>query len=56
MSADTIVRLIGLAMALTLVLANGRLRALPWRRQLALALVWIGLIVLAALLFRGFDR
>lgn len=51
MSADTLVAVIGVLMALMIVGANGGLRRLPARRMLALAAVWGVVIVIVALAF-----
>jgi hypothetical protein len=55
-TGDKIVAIIGIVMALVLVLANGRLRQLPWRANAWMAGVWLVLIIAAAVLFAGFRR
>lgn len=56
LDGDTVVRVIGLLMALMLVLSNGRLRTMSSRSKFAMAAVWAVLITAAALLFSGFHR
>jgi len=56
MSGDRVVAIIGLLMALALVLANGRLRAMPVGKSVRYAAIWVAIIVVAALLFSGFRR
>lgn len=51
---ERFVAIIGLMMALTLVLANQRLRNIGLKRVLAFSVIWIGIIALAAMIFRGF--
>ncbi|MCW1383515.1 hypothetical protein OLX02_11860 [Novosphingobium sp. KCTC 2891] len=56
MSADRIVVIIGIAMALMLVLSNGRLKRQPKQKMLMMAAGWAVLIILAGLAFAGFRR
>ena len=51
MSGDKLIAVVGIVMALILVGANGRLRAMPLRRQALMALGWIAIIVVVALAF-----
>lgn len=51
MSADTLVAIIGLAMALLLVGANGALQRLPRQRMLRMVGIWIILIGAAVAVF-----
>jgi hypothetical protein len=53
---DRFVALIGIVMALVLVLANGRLRALKLSSGLMMAAVWLAVILAAALAFAGYRR
>lgn len=55
MSADTLVAITGIVMALVLVGANGGLRRLPRQRMLGMAAIWLVVILVAALAF-GFVR
>lgn len=56
MSGDRLVGLIGIAMALVLVMANGGLRRLPLGTKARMAAIWIVIIVVAAAVFAGFRR
>lgn len=56
MSGDKVVAIVGIAMALVLILANGRLRRMPMRSAAIMAAVWVGIIVVAAIVFAGFRR
>ncbi|WP_225206211.1 hypothetical protein [Novosphingobium huizhouense] len=51
MNGDKLIAIVGIVMALILVGANGRLRAMPRRRQALMALGWIAIIVVVALAF-----
>jgi hypothetical protein len=55
-SGDVIVALIGLAMALTIILAQGRARQFASRKGMVMALIWLVIFIAAALLFRHFPR
>lgn len=56
MTPDKFVALIGIMMALTLVLANGRLRGLKLSSGMMMAGAWVVIILAAALAFAGFRR
>ncbi|WP_226015576.1 hypothetical protein [Novosphingobium sp. FKTRR1] len=56
MTTDSIVQLIGIAMALTLVLANSRLRATPMRQRIVIGAAWVVIIAVTAYAFAGFHR
>jgi hypothetical protein len=53
---DKFVALIGIVMALVLVLANGRLRAVKPSSGMMMAGAWVAIIFAAALLFAGYRR
>lgn len=56
MTPDKFVALIGIVMALTLVLANGRLRSVKFSSGLMMAGVWVVIIIATAVLFAGYRR
>lgn len=56
MNGDRWIALIGIAMALTLVLANGGLRRLPLRSKAWMAAAWVFIIIVAAFAFSQFRR
>ena len=56
MTADRIVPLIGIVMALVLVLANSRLRRQAIGTKLWMAAAWAAIILVVALAFAGFRR
>lgn len=56
MTPDKFVALIGIVMALVLVLANGRLRALKFSSGMMMAGAWVVIILAAALVFAGYRR
>ncbi len=56
MSADRIVVIIGIVMALMLVFSNGRLMRQPKQKLLMMAAGWAVLIIVAGLVFAGFRQ
>lgn len=56
MTPDKVVAVIGIAMALVLVLANGRLRGLKLSSGLMMAGAWVVIILAVAVAFAGFRR
>lgn len=56
MTPDRFVALIGIVMALVLVAANSRLRAIKLSSGLIMAAIWVVLILAAALAFAGYRR